>query len=93
MICNKNLYVKILLILLVFLLNIGYSQDKKDLKADSQSSEPILIALAAPLTGQASVFGTQIKYGIELAKDEINSKGGIKGRKIEVLYFDDAANP
>lgn len=80
-------------ILCIILFNLSFGQDKTKPATGNTSTEPIYIATAACFTGQASVFGTQIRYGVELAQDEINSKGGIKGRRIEIIYQDDAANP
>ena len=41
------------------------------------------------LTGSAAQYGQWMKNGLELAKDEINSKGGINGHQIELVYEDD----
>lgn len=49
---------------------------------------PIKIGFIAPLTGEAAAYGEPIKRGTEIAVSEINDKGGIKGRKIEVVYED-----
>jgi branched-chain amino acid transport system substrate-binding protein len=39
-------------------------------------------------TGPAAFLGEDMKAGMELAVDEINSKGGINGRKIEWVFYD-----
>ena len=39
-------------------------------------------------TGPAAFLGEDMKAGMELAIDEINSKGGINGRKIERVFYD-----
>jgi len=52
------------------------------------TKEMIKIGAILPLTGEAAVWGENVKTGIELAKEEINKKGGINGRKIEVIYED-----
>lgn len=53
----------------------------------------IKIALIAPFTGLGSILGDYIKKGALLAIDEINSVGGIDGDELELLIYDDAANP
>jgi len=58
-----------------------------------KKSEVIKIGAILPLTGDAAQYGEWGKNGISLAVDEINSKGGINGSKIEVIYEDDAAVP
>jgi branched-chain amino acid transport system substrate-binding protein len=45
------------------------------------------------LSGEDAAFGVYTKEGIELAVDEINKAGGIKGKPIKVLYEDDKSNP
>lgn len=56
-------------------------------------AEIIKIGAMLPLSGDAAQYGEWGKNGISLAADEINSKGGINGNKIEVVYEDDAADP
>ncbi|MBF8275359.1 MAG: Extracellular ligand-binding receptor [Candidatus Brocadiaceae bacterium] len=58
-----------------------------------KKAEIIKIGAMLPLSGNAAQYGEWGKNGISLAVDEINSKGGIKGNKIEVVYEDDAADP
>ncbi len=53
----------------------------------------IVIAVAAPFTGDSSEFGVQIEKGVHVAADEINAAGGIGGRKIRLELGDDQGNP
>ena len=50
----------------------------------------IKIGAAEALSGPASQYGLSIKSGFELAVDELNAAGGVKGNKI-VLQFEDEA--
>jgi branched-chain amino acid transport system substrate-binding protein len=45
------------------------------------------------LSGAETQFGVDTKEGIDLAMDEINQAGGVKGKPIKVLYEDDKSNP
>jgi branched-chain amino acid transport system substrate-binding protein len=45
------------------------------------------------LSGDDTAFGTDSKEGIELALDEINKAGGVKGKPIKVLFEDDKSKP
>jgi branched-chain amino acid transport system substrate-binding protein len=45
------------------------------------------------LSGEDAAFGIFSKEGIELAIDEVNKAGGVKGRPIKVLFEDDKSNP
>jgi len=56
-------------------------------------SDPIRIGVVTPLTGTYAGIGQQVKWGIDLAVQEINARGGVLGRKIETLYEDEEANP
>lgn len=54
---------------------------------------PIKIGVLLPLTGSKANFGEMEKNSFELAKEEINAKGGIDGRPIEFVYEDDTGKP
>lgn len=45
------------------------------------------------LSGAQTQFGTDSKEGIDLAIDEINKAGGVKGKPIKILFEDDKSNP
>ena len=61
--------------------------------AYAQSDAPIKIADVAELSGGGATVGNNWKNGIDLAVEEINAKGGILGRKIEVSHADSQSNP
>jgi ABC-type branched-subunit amino acid transport system substrate-binding protein len=47
------------------------------------------VGLINHLTGDAAAYGQSMKKGTEVALDEINAAGGIKGVPVEVIYEDD----
>ncbi|MBI3893981.1 MAG: ABC transporter substrate-binding protein [Candidatus Wallbacteria bacterium] len=55
--------------------------------------ETIKLGAVLPLTGGIAAFGMESKDGINLAVDEINAKGGVLGKKLEVLFEDDKGDP
>jgi branched-chain amino acid transport system substrate-binding protein len=57
------------------------------------SAQDIKIGYSGALSGPASFTGVDIKRGAELAIDEINANGGIKGRKLVLVARDDEHNP
>jgi ABC-type branched-subunit amino acid transport system substrate-binding protein len=61
--------------------------------ASAQGAGPVKIGVVTPLSGTYASIGQQVKWGIELATREINDAGGIMGRKIELLFEDEEANP
>src|SRR5205085_4138311 len=52
----------------------------------------IKIGFPMPLSGPASVYGVPITKGAEMAVADINAKGGVLGRKLELLARDSKAN-
>jgi branched-chain amino acid transport system substrate-binding protein len=57
----------------------------------SFAAENIKIGLQGPLTGGSSPMGVSMRDGAKLAVTEINAKGGVMGRKIEMIERDDEA--
>jgi branched-chain amino acid transport system substrate-binding protein len=61
--------------------------------APAADTSPIILGVVAPMTGDLGDFGTQVTRGIQMAMDEINEKGGINGRNLEMKVCDDLCNP
>jgi branched-chain amino acid transport system substrate-binding protein len=57
------------------------------------SGEPILLGVSGPLTGQNAQYGAQWKAGFDLALDEVNGAGGIKGRPLQYDFEDSQSDP
>lgn len=56
-------------------------------------SDDITVGAYLSLSGSDSTFGTDTRDGVDLALEETNAAGGIKGKKVKVLYEDDKSNP
>ncbi len=56
-------------------------------------STPIKVGVVTPLSGTYTPIGEQVKMGLDLAAKEINAAGGINGRKVDLVYEDEEANP
>ena len=56
------------------------------------TSTTILLGGTVPLTGEASAFGS-VGPGAKAYFDYVNTRGGVHGRKIRYVYYDDAYNP
>ena len=52
------------------------------------SGEPILIGTIQPMTGPYAAFGVKFYQAYNMAAEEINAAGGIKGRPIEIVFED-----
>lgn len=61
--------------------------------AFAQKAEPILVGVSGPLTGSYAQYGLAWKRGFDLALDEINSGGGIDGRRLQYLFSDTQNDP
>lgn len=57
------------------------------------SAQDIRIGIPGPVTGPVSFLGQHMKWGAELAVDEINRKGGVLGRKVSFIMQDSACRP
>ena len=57
------------------------------------AADPIKFGLVTALSGQSARAGEAITRGMTIAIDEINAKGGIMGRPVELVRRDDEANP
>jgi branched-chain amino acid transport system substrate-binding protein len=53
----------------------------------------IKIGVFGPLTGDAAAMGQSEKEAVELAIKQANEAGGIRGKKLEAVYGDDAGKP
>lgn len=59
----------------------------------AQSKEPLKIALVSSKSGGFSTMGADVISGIKFAVDEVNAKGGVDGRKVELAEGDDESTP
>ncbi|MGD9639005.1 MAG: branched-chain amino acid ABC transporter substrate-binding protein [Alphaproteobacteria bacterium] len=64
----------------------------------SQTEEPsqedyLVIADIAAFKGKTSVYGEQMRQGIRFGVKAVNEAGGIKGKKIKLLSYDDGCDP
>ncbi len=59
--------------------------------ANANAADPILLGFHAPLTGFAAGDGKSASLGAELAVEQINAAGGVMGRPLELVVYDDQA--
>ena len=59
----------------------------------AQSGEPIKFGLAMPMTGSQALFGTDQVKAAQWAVADINAKGGVNGRPLEMILIDTQADP
>jgi branched-chain amino acid transport system substrate-binding protein len=61
--------------------------------APKKAMGPIKVGVVLPVTGSMAKFGEIEKWSFEMALEEINAKGGVNGRKIELLIEDTTGKP
>lgn len=61
--------------------------------ASEPTGEPIYLGVSGPLTGPNAQYGAQWKQGFDLALDQINGSGGIKGRPLRYIFEDTQSDP
>lgn len=54
-----------------------------------KQDDAIYIAAAGPMTGQGAYNGKEMLRGIEMYIDELNKKGGLHGKEVKLITFDD----
>jgi len=62
-------------------------------QAQAQSGEPIKIGFGMALTGPLAANGKQALLGMQIWEDQINKKGGLLGRPVKLVFYDDQTNP
>jgi len=63
-------------------------------EGDAASSEgPIILGAYGPLSGDTAQYGESMKKNMEMYFEEVNSNGGIDGRKIQLIVEDDEGKP
>ena len=78
-------YTKAILLIVVAILVVGAFIS---ISKPSTIEDTITLGFIGPLTGDGALWGDIEKNVIEIAVDEINSAGGVNGRKLEVIYED-----
>jgi len=63
------------------------------LGASAQSGNPIKVGAGLALTGGGAPAGKMLLAAIEIWRDDVNAKGGLLGRPVEVVSYDDQSTP
>ena len=61
--------------------------------AGNSSKSPILIGTSLSLTGDFSADGLAFKRGYQLWASQVNSHGGLLGRKVQMVFLNDSSDP
>src|SRR5689334_24695980 len=61
--------------------------------ASAQSGNPIKIGMSLALTGAGASPSKVINTALEMWRDDVNAKGGVLGRPVELVVYDDQSTP
>jgi len=61
--------------------------------APAKAQEPIRIGFGMSLTGPLSANGKSALLAMKIWEEDINAKGGLLGRRVKLVYYDDQSNP
>jgi branched-chain amino acid transport system substrate-binding protein len=59
----------------------------------AQQKTPIKVGASLSLTGQLSRSGVEQEHGYKLWEQEVNARGGLLGRPVELVLYDDKSDP
>src|SRR5437763_3734356 len=62
-------------------------------RAFAQGSGPVKIGMSMPQTGSLGAGGQAALLALRMWVDDVNQKGGLLGRKVEFIVYDDQTNP
>jgi branched-chain amino acid transport system substrate-binding protein len=62
------------------------------LPLSAEAQKPIKVGVPLPLSGPPALFGEPASKGAQMYVDELNAKGGVLGRKVELLIRDSKAD-
>ena len=63
------------------------------LRDPRRSAEPITIGFGMALTGGLAAAGKSALLAMQIWQDDVNAKGGLLGRPVKLIYYDDQSNP
>ncbi len=75
------------------LLLIGAAAVATAVAFPASAQDTVKLGLVAAMSGQSAKSGEAIVRGLNIALDEINAKGGLLGKKVELIVRDDESNP
>jgi branched-chain amino acid transport system substrate-binding protein len=61
--------------------------------AAARAADPIKIGFSMPLSGALASTGKAILTAYQMWEDDVNAKGGLLGRKVQLVFYDDQSNP
>src|SRR5260370_23522849 len=59
----------------------------------ARAADAVKVGFSMALTGSVAANGKQLLAALEIWRDDVNAKGGLLNRPVELVYYDDQSNP
>ena len=59
----------------------------------AMAEDTIKVGVIAPETGNVAVYGIAARDGVKLYIDQFNAQGGVNGKPVELIIYDDKGDP
>src|SRR3984885_2276911 len=59
----------------------------------ANAADPIRVGMSMALTGGVAPIGKQVLTALQIWRDDVNANGGLLGRPVELVFYDDQSNP
>jgi branched-chain amino acid transport system substrate-binding protein len=59
----------------------------------ARAADPIRVGMSMALTGSVAPIGKQVLTALQIWRDDVNATGGLLGRPVELVFYDDQSNP
>jgi len=89
-----NTKISIMVFVVMVMSLLSSCSDDKGAKAPEtvKDERPLIIGIVGPETGEEAIYGTSVMEGAMAAARRFNAQGGIAGKEIKVLHFDDKSD-
>jgi len=86
--------ISIMVIVAMVMSLLAGCSDKKEAKAPERIKDerPLIIGIVGPETGEEAAYGISVVEGALAAAKRVNAQGGIGGKEIKVIHFDDQSD-
>ncbi|MDY6804285.1 MAG: extracellular solute-binding protein [Cyanobacteriota bacterium] len=81
---NRIIFIAVLILTLIITVSVG---------TFFRETDAIYIAVAGPMSGDARFKGEDLARTTKMYVDEVNQAGGVNGKKLKLLIFDDEGRP
>lgn len=80
-------------ILLALVLLLALTSCSKAPDSESDSADVVKFAVVGPMTGANAEYGLGFRQSAQIMADRWNAQGGVNGKKIELVIYDDKQSP